>query len=74
MMISLRILELLTPGVGVIMAKSILDVQCKKIGKTPDSLSASDLSALGACVQTGVKIFLGTDKARELGLKISALS
>ncbi|MDD5066618.1 MAG: hypothetical protein PHF84_06180 [bacterium] len=69
-----KIIDLLTPNLGKNMAIATLDVQTQKIGKTSDTLSRQDLFSLSEKIKTGIKIFVGTEKANEIAAKITNIN
>jgi hypothetical protein len=73
MTISERIHGLLDPLIGANMVKSALTLDCGKLGKTPETLTAADMKALSALLVKGLMLFIGTEKAVKIGAEIAAI-
>lgn len=69
-----RIIELLIPLVGKVMAESVIKVQTQKLGIDPEKISAGDLAKIGEKFAMHIRIFVGTEKARQIGEKIRELA
>jgi hypothetical protein len=69
-----KIYDMLSPNVGATMAKATLEVQCKKVGATPETLSKSHLPQLAEKVTVALKIFVGSEKAVAIGHQIAELT
>jgi hypothetical protein len=73
MTISEQIHGLLDPFIGTNMVKSALMLDCGKLGKTPETLTAADMKALSALLVKGLVLFIGTEKADKIGAEITAI-
>jgi hypothetical protein len=69
-----KIMEIIVPISGDLMAKSTLTVHCEKTGTRPEDLSVKDLPALGQRITALLQIFVGIDKAREIASRIEHLT
>lgn len=65
-----KIIELLIPLIGKVMAESVIKVQTKKMNADPEKLSTKDLSAIAERFEAHLKIFVGTEKASQIGATI----
>jgi hypothetical protein len=63
----------LDPLIGANMVKSALMLDCGKLGKTPETLTAADMKALSALLVKGLVLFIGTEKADKIGAEITAI-
>ena len=66
--------ETLRPVIGSVLAAVSVDVESKRIGKTPDTLEPSDLSPIADNLMAALRLVVGQDMAeaaadrvRELG-------
>ena len=71
-----EIVDMLSPLVGQIMARSILKVSCQqlKIDLDKEWMSAFDLPKVAAKIEASLSVFVGADRAREFRAKIEKLS
>jgi cytochrome oxidase Cu insertion factor (SCO1/SenC/PrrC family) len=69
-----KILESLVPLVGKIMAESIIKVQMQKLNLDPEKLTAQQLPQIAERFAANTKIFVGTEKAEQLGALLKGLS
>lgn len=65
-----KIIELLTPGIGKLMATSSVKAQCNTLGIPMDSIPADKLPALAKNLSTALVMFIGSEKAKEMENKI----
>lgn len=70
----IKILEIITPVCGELMARSTISVHCEKTGIRPENLSAQHLPLLAQRIQALLQIFVGSDKAREIADKVGKLA
>ena len=68
-----KVVGTLAPLVGKTMADSVLSVQAKRLAIEVEKLSAADLPALARQLEKHLKIFVGTEKAIQIGKVIEAL-
>jgi hypothetical protein len=73
-MLEQKILEIIAPISGELMAKSTIKVHCDKTGTRIEDLSAKDLPALAQRIIALLQIFVGIDKAKEVAEKIERLT
>ncbi|MEW6066876.1 MAG: hypothetical protein AB1610_01055 [Nitrospirota bacterium] len=69
-----RIYVLLQPLIGPTMARGSLKVQVEKLGVSEETLSKKFLPELAANIEKGLRVFLGTDKAREVSSNIKNIT
>jgi hypothetical protein len=69
-----KIVEMLTPLVGAMMANSVITVQTKKLGIDPEKVSAAELPKMAERFASHLKIFVGTEKARQIGESVQKLA
>ena len=69
-----RIVEMLTPLLGKTMAESVINVQAKKIGTDPEKITRAELPQIAQRFETHLKIFVGTEKAHQIGESVQKLS
>jgi hypothetical protein len=65
---------MLTPLVGATMAASVISVQAKKLGTDPEKLTAAELPQFAERFAAHPKIFVGTEKARQIGESVLKLA
>jgi hypothetical protein len=58
-----RIEEVLTPVVGTVLASVSIEVEAKRLGKTPDGITRDDLSPLADNLATALVLVVGKDLA-----------
>jgi hypothetical protein len=66
-----RLEEILTPYVGKAVAQTTVRMQCKAMGLTPETLSPAQLKPLADRITVGLKVFVGAEKAGQIGLLLS---
>ncbi|MDD1687456.1 hypothetical protein [Methanoregula sp.] len=69
-----RIMGILEPKVGHALAQSALRIKCKKLGITPDGITAETLPLLADDLFEPLSIFAGDEFARSLTMQIKELS
>jgi hypothetical protein len=65
-----EVYNIVAPLLGDLMTQNVLKIQIKKIGRTEEDLSGSDLPKLAEGIKTGLVIFLGSDAAKNISSKI----
>ena len=65
--------EIIAPLMGELMTHSVLKIQAKKIGKDVESLRMEDMPILADSMKTGLAIFLGSDAAKNIALRIAQI-
>ncbi len=68
-----RIYELLAPMIGDLMARGTIRSKANFIGLTEETISSGDLPRLAAEIKKGLVVFLGSDGAEKLAMKISQI-
>jgi hypothetical protein len=69
-----RVEETLRPVIGTVLAAVSVDVESKRIGKTPDTIDRTDLEPIASNLVSALRLVVGQDMAdaaarrvRELG-------
>jgi hypothetical protein len=70
---SQEIYKIIEPLLGDIMTQNVLKLQTKKIGKTEETIMASDLLKLSETIKTGLNIFIGSEAAGRVATKITKI-
>jgi hypothetical protein len=68
-----KIVEIISPVLGELMAKGSLRTQCKNLGITEETIQAKDLLALSEKFKKGLVLFIGTEGSIIIASKISKL-
>jgi len=66
-----KIYSLLAPLIGPLMAESAVRLQAKKAGVTPETITENDLPLIAQEIEKAIRIFVGSDKAREIAAIIT---
>lgn len=74
MSLAVKIVNVLAPSVGKMMAESIVSNQCKRMNIKPDQLTSAALPQIAKGVEMGLKIFVGSSKAQEIGKQIQVMT
>lgn len=69
-----RIEETLRPVIGTVLASVSVDVESKRIGKSPDTLERSDLPAISQNLIGALRLVVGQDMAEAAARKVRELS
>lgn len=69
-----RIEEVLRPVIGTVLATVSVDVEAKRIGKTPDSLERADLPKIADNLVDALRLVVGQDLAQAAAGKVRELS
>lgn len=69
-----RIEETLRPVIGTVMATVSLDVETKRIGKSPDTVDRADLSTLADNLANALRLVVGQDLAEAAAIKVRQLA
>jgi hypothetical protein len=70
---SKEIYRLIEPLLGDIMTQNIIKLQSKKIGKTEETLVASDLPNLAEAIRMGLSIFIGSEASGRIAASVSKI-
>lgn len=69
-----KIHALLIPLVGDFMARSVLKTQTSKLGLTEEKVAKKDLPNLAEGIRKGLIVFVGSDGAKQVASKITAIN
>jgi hypothetical protein len=69
-----KVYTMLIPLIGDYMARGVIKSQTSKLGLTEDSITKKDLPILAEGIRKGLMAFLGSEGARQVSSKISAIS
>jgi hypothetical protein len=72
--LAMRVEETLRPVIGSVLASVSIDVECKRIGKTPDTLEYSDLNQMADNLVSALNLVVGRDLAEAAANKVRELS
>lgn len=65
--------ETLRPVIGTVLASVSVDVESRRIGKTPDTLDYGDLPSIAANLITALHLVVGRDMAEAAARKVREL-
>ncbi len=69
-----RIEETLRPVIGTVLASVSVDVESKRIGKSPDTIDRADLPAISENLVAALRLVVGQDMAESAARKVLELS
>jgi hypothetical protein len=69
-----RIMGVLEPKIGRALAQSVLRIKCKKLGITPENITADTVPVLADDLYEPLRIFAGEDFAKSLTTQIKAIT
>jgi len=69
-----RIEEVLRPIIGTVLASVSVDVESKRIGKTPDTIDRMDLPSISENLVTALRLVVGQDLAAAAAQKVRDLA
>jgi hypothetical protein len=69
-----RIMGVLEPKIGHALAQSVLRIKCKKLGITPEHITADTVPVLADDLYEPLRIFAGEDFAKSLTTQIKAIA
>ena len=69
-----RVEETLRPVIGSVLASVSVDVESKRLGKTPDTLEHSDLSQMAQNLVGALNLVVGRELAEAAASKVRELS
>jgi hypothetical protein len=72
--LAMRVEETLRPVIGSVLASVSVDVECKRLGKTPDTLEHSDLNKMSENLVSALNLVVGRDLAQVAAQKVRELS
>lgn len=73
-LLSQRIEEVLRPVIGTVLATVSVDVEAKRIGKSPDTLERSDLPHIADNLVDALRLVVGQDLAQAAAGKVRDLA
>jgi hypothetical protein len=74
MNLSDKIMELMVPLTGKMMAQSALQLTCSKLGIEAADIDETNLKAISEQMGKGLALFVGKEKAQELSESIQKLA
>jgi len=69
-----RIEETLRPVIGTVMATVSVDVETKRIGKSPETVERGDLGSLADNLANALRLVVGQDLAEAAATKVRQLA
>lgn len=69
-----RIEETLRPVIGTVMATVSVDVETKRIGKSPETIERGDLGSLADNLANALRLVVGQDLAEAAATKVRQLA
>jgi hypothetical protein len=69
-----RIEETLRPVIGTVLATVSVDVESKRLGKTPDTLERGDLPMMSENLVGALRLVVGKDMAEAAAVKVRELA
>lgn len=69
-----RIEETLRPVIGTVLASVSVDVESKRIGKSPDSIDRGDLPTIAENLIAALRLVVGQDMAMAAAQKVRELA
>lgn len=69
-----RIEETLRPVIGTVLASVSVDVESKRIGKSPDTIDRGDLQAMADNLISALRLVVGQDMAESAARKVRELA
>ena len=72
--LAMRVEEVLRPVIGSVLASVSVEVESKRIGKTPDTLEHSDLHKMSQNLASALNLVVGKELAEAAAIKVSELS
>jgi hypothetical protein len=68
-----EVVAVLSPYLGTTTSRASVKMHLKDLKRNPDSIEPGDLETLSRKLTPGMKVFVGTDKAEELAVRVSEL-
>jgi hypothetical protein len=65
--------DIIMPLIGDLMARNVLKIQSQNIGKTEESLAFGDIPKLAQSIKGGLGIFIGSEAANNIAMKIASI-
>jgi ubiquinone biosynthesis protein UbiJ len=68
-----RVEETLRPVIGTVLATVSVDVESKRIGKTPDTIDRHDLESIAENLVSALRLVVGPEMAEAAACKVREL-
>ena len=68
-----RVEETLRPVIGTVLASVSVDVESKRIGKSPDTIERTDLDAISRNLVTALRLVVGMEMAEAAAERVRQL-
>lgn len=69
-----RVEETLRPVIGTVLAAVSVDVESKRLGKTPDTIDRTDLEPMASNLVSALRLVVGQDMADAAARKVRELA
>lgn len=69
-----RVEETLRPVIGTVLAAVSVDVESKRLGKTPDTIDRADLEPMATNLVSALRLVVGQDMADAAAQKVRELA
>jgi hypothetical protein len=69
-----RIEETLRPVIGTVLACVSVDVESKRLGKTPETIERHDLESMADNLVSALRLVVGQDMAEAAAMKVRELA
>ena len=73
-LLATRIEETLRPVIGTVLATVSVDVESKRIGKSPDTIERADLPLFSVNLVSALRLVVGSEMAEAASRKVRELS
>ena len=73
-LLATRIEETLRPVIGTVLATVSVDVESKRIGKSPDTIERADLPLISVNLVSALRLVVGPEMAEAASRKVRELS
>ena len=71
--LAVRVEETLRPVIGTVLATVSVDVESRRIGKTPDTIERSDLETIANNLTEALRLVIGEEMANAAAQKVREL-
>lgn len=68
-----RVEETLRPVIGTVLASVSIDVESRRLGKTPETIEASDLHEMADNLVSALHLVVGNEMAQAAAMKVRDL-
>jgi hypothetical protein len=73
-LLATRVEETLRPVIGTVLATVSVDVESKRIGKTPDTIERNDLENMANNLVTALRLVVGQEMAEAAAQRVRELA